>query len=130
MSSPRRNFTVCKWRAAITTLTILGCSAVPFHLAVGDCQRLYTDDQALALIKATEAAVPKGEFRRKPTVMKSLGIDIHRLCHRRFQQINLGATEAWQMSPNYDLTWWAAGPDRFPLDSENALIHHVRIVHR
>jgi hypothetical protein len=99
-------------------------------LAPDTCGRLYTDDQARRLIESAEAAVPKGQFRRKPDVLKSLGIDIRRLCNRRFQRMNLGATEAWQMSPNYDLTWWAAGPDRVPLDSETAKIHHVRVVQR
>jgi hypothetical protein len=112
----------------------LGAAVIAIGLAVGaafgQCEHLYTDNEARALTKRAEATVPKAQFRRKPLVLKSLGIDIHRLCNRRFQQINLGATEAWQMAPNYDLTWWADGPDRVPLDSDNALIHNVRIVHR
>ena len=135
MDSLRCRFTARTWHAAVMALVALGL----LRSTVGadhrsrlpdTCSHLYTDDEARSLIQSAEAAVPKGEFQRKPLVLKSLGIDIHRLCNRRFQELNLGATEAWQMSPNYDLTWWAAGPDRVPLDSDNAMIHHVRIVHR
>jgi hypothetical protein len=92
------------------------------------CARLYEDDEARALVLEAAAVVPKGRFRRKPAVLKQLRVDITRLCNRRSQGFNLGVSESWQISPRYDLTWWAAGPDSFPLDSENATIHHVRIV--
>ena len=94
------------------------------------CSHLYTDEEALARVKAAEVAVPQGQVERKPIVMQRLGIEIQRLCRRRFWGLNLGAEESWQMSPGYDLTWWAGGPDSVPLDSEDAKISHIRIVPR
>ena len=72
----------------------LGAAVMAIGLAVGaafgQCEHLYTDNQARALTKRAEATVPKAQFRRKPLVLKSLGIDIHRLL-----QPPLSANQSW-----------------------------------
>lgn len=126
MNAIRRSFSY--WPAIVLAFSCSQSPAVDQAASSPTCSHLYSDSEARGLERPAENAVPGGEFRRKPEVLKALSIDVHRLCNRRFQGFNLTLEEVWQISPNYDLVWWAVGPDRYPMESDMALIHAVQIV--
>jgi hypothetical protein len=97
---------------------------------IGQCSKLYTDDEARQFGDPARRAVPRGRFTRKAVVLKKLGIDPNRLCNRRHSGANLGQKICWQISPSYDLTWWQSAFDGPPLARDDRRIYSVRIMQR
>ena len=95
-----------------------------------ECRKLYTDDEAKALVSAAEAVVRVGQLRRKDVMLNSLKVDPARFCNRRIERSNLAYYEAWRISNSFDLTWWTAVQDKSPLDDVRREIYFVRIVDR
>jgi hypothetical protein len=94
------------------------------------CTHLYTDDEARDVARRAEQVLPIGTERRKETVLKELGVEPARLCHRRVGRANLAYVESWKISTGFDIRWAAGTLDRTPLDRKDRKIFHVSVVPR